>query len=338
MIGWGILGNAMIARFAVAPAISQARNGRIITIGSRSLNRAKQLTDSFGGTPVSGYDAVLTNPLVDAVYIPLPNHLHKEWTIRALNAGKHVLVEKPFAMSSAEAVEMVNTAKKRNLYLAEAFMWRHHPRSQKIHQLVQAGELGKIGSIRAAFTFPVQPNDENGRLFSAAVGGGSLWDVGSYGVSLARWMLGEEPIAVTAQAVWNEDGVDINFVGSMAFASGALAVVESGFQSALQQTYSILGDKTAVEFAQHDAFIPKGEVANFILRPFDAETGQTISVSNIDQYQLMVENFADVVLGQAESAHPPDDSIRQMQVLDALKQAAKSGATVQLLESTIVES
>ncbi|MEM7336436.1 MAG: Gfo/Idh/MocA family oxidoreductase [Chloroflexota bacterium] len=330
MIGWGVLGNATIARLAVVPAIAHSSNGRIVTIGSRSLDRAKQLTDSLGGTPVSDYEAVLADPAVQAVYIPLPNHLHKEWTLKALSAGKHVLVEKPFAMNSAEATEMVQAAKAQQLHLAEAFMWRHHPRSQQIYQLVSSGKLGKIGSIRAAFTFPVQPNAQNGRLFSAEMGGGSLWDVGSYGVSLARWMFGAEPVSVSAQAVWNEAGVDINFVGSLAFECGGLAVVESGFQSALQQTYSILGDKTAVEFNQHDAFIPKGNTAIFSLRPFDKETGQEITVKNVDQYQLMVEDFADVILGEKQPRFSPEDSIRQMQVLDALKLAAQTGKAISL--------
>lgn len=331
MVGWGILGNATIARLAVAPAIARAANGRIITIGSRSLDRAKALTDQHGGEPVQGYEAVLENSAVDAIYIPLPNHLHYPWAIKALAAGKHVLVEKPFAMSATEATKMVASARTHKRHLAEAFMWRFHPRARRIKQMVVNGDLGKIGSIRAAFTFPVQPNGENGRLFSAEMGGGSLWDVGSYGVSVARWMLDEEPVSVTAQAIWNERGVDVNFVGTMRFPSCALAVVECGFQSALQQTFSILGNRTAVEFAQHDAFIPGQKEAHFQSRPFDAEVGETHTIAGADQYQLMIEQFGDVALGKTKPEWPLDEPLRQMAVLDALRLAAQSGQTVQLL-------
>lgn len=330
MIGWGILGNATVARLAVLPAIERSANGTVVAIGSRAPARAEELTTRHGGIAVAGYEAVLARSDVAAVYIPLPNHLHREWAIRALQAGKHVLVEKPLAMNAAEAREMVAAAEAAGCFLMEAFMWRFHPRAQRIYELVRSGALGNIGSIRAAFTFPVQPDANNKRLFSAAMGGGSLWDVGSYGVSLARWMLGEEPESVTAQAVWNDEGVDVNFAGTLRFASGTLAVVESGFQSALQQTFSILGDRGAVEFARHDAFIPGEKDAEFTWRRYDAEQGEVIEVAGADQYQRMVEHFGAVVAGEAAPLVPPSDGIRQMETLDALAAAARRGETVRL--------
>ena len=321
MINWGILGNATIGRVCVVPAIAKSHNGRVQSIGSRSLERATELTDQHGGLPVKGYDSVLEDPAVDAVYIPLPNHLHKEWVIKALKAGKHVLVEKPFAMNAAEAEEMVTCAKENDRYLMEAFMYRFHPRTQYIRKMVQDGKLGKIGSIRTAFTFPVTRDGSNERLFLPEMGGGSLWDVGAYGVSIARWMLGEEPVSVSASAVIGESGVDINFVGTMQFDSGAVAVVESGFLSHLQQTYSIMGDAGAIELP-HDAFIPWEKDATFIHRKNNEETGETITIQGADEYQLMVEHFADTVLGNAAEVIDPADSVAQMRVLDALKKSA----------------
>ncbi|MFK7804307.1 MAG: Gfo/Idh/MocA family protein [Anaerolineae bacterium] len=321
MINWGILGNATIGRVCVVPAIAKSHNGRVQSIGSRSLERAKELTDQHGGLSVKGYDSVLEDPAVDAVYIPLPNHLHKEWVIKALKAGKHVLVEKPFAMNAAEAEEMVTCAKENDRYLMEAFMYRFHPRTQHIRKMVQDGKLGKIGSIRTAFTFPVTRDGSNERLFLPEMGGGSLWDVGAYGVSIARWMLGEEPVSVSASAIIGESGVDINFVGTMQFDSGAVAVVESGFLSHLQQTYSIMGDAGAIELP-HDAFIPWEKDATFIHRKNNEETGETITIQGADEYQLMVEHFADTVLGNAAEVIDPADSVAQMRVLDALKKSA----------------
>ncbi|MEM7798479.1 MAG: Gfo/Idh/MocA family oxidoreductase [Chloroflexota bacterium] len=324
-VGWGILGNATIARVCVVPAIAKSRNGYVAAIGSRSPERARALTDQHGGKPLVGYEAVIQDPHVDAVYIPLPNHLHKAWAIAALNAGKDVLVEKPFAMNAAEAATMVDTAAKNGRYIMEAFMYRFHPRTQKIKKMVDQGDLGKIGTIRTAFTFPVERDGSNERLFLPEMGGGSLWDVGSYGVSVARFMLGQEPESIAAAAEIGESGVDINFVGVLKFAGGALAVVESGFLSHLQQTYAIMGDKGAIELP-HDAFVPWEKDAVFTFRQNNAEEGERIMTAGADEYQLMVEYFADVVLGDIERPIEPTDSVRQMEVMDQLKERIKAEA------------
>ena len=320
-LNWGILGNATIGRICVVPAIAKSRNGRVAVVGSRSLERAKELTDKHGGQPVVGYETVLADPEVDAVYIPLPNHLHKSWAIKSLEAGKHVLVEKPFAMNATEAQEMVACAEKNGKYIMEAFMYRFHPRSRRIKAMVDSGQLGEIGSIRTAFTFPVTRDGSNERLFRPEMGGGSLWDVGSYGVSVARWIMGEEPIEATGVATIGESGVDINFVGTLKFSSGALAVVESGFLSHLQQTYSIMGDKGSIELP-HDAFVPWEKDCHFTWRQDNAETGETIIIPGADEYQLMIEYFGDVVNGTVKEAEvlDPADSVAQMMVLDSLKQ------------------
>ena len=329
-IGWGILGNATVARLAVAPAIAASTNGYVAAVGSRHHTRALELTRQHGGAALTGYEAVLVHPLVDAVYIPLPNHLHKEWALKALAAGKHVLVEKPFALNAGEALTMATAARTADRHLAEAFMWRFHPRAVRIKQLVADGELGRIASIRAAFTFLAEQTPGNERLFSSAMGGGSLWDVGSYGVSLARWLLDEEPERVSAQAIWHENGVDTMFAGTLQFASGVLAVVESGLSGALQQTFSISGDGGAIEFAQHDAFIPGKQPAAFQLRGPEAPLGESVWVEGADQYQLMVEQFADVILTGTFSGQGAEDSIKQMKVLDALLAAARTGQTITL--------
>jgi predicted dehydrogenase len=327
---WGILGNATIGRVCVVPAIAKSRNGTVHAVASRSLDRARALTDLHGGTPVEGYDALLADPEIDAVYIPLPNHLHRDWTLRALAAGKHVLVEKPFALNAKEAREMVAAARSADRVLMEAFMYRFHPRSIEIKRRVAAGELGKIGSLRAAFSYPTTRDGGNERLFSAEMGGGSLWDVGCYGVSVARWLLDAEPIAVTANALVI-DGVDHNFSGALRFANGAIATVESGFCSALQQTYAVFGDKAAIELP-HDAFIPWEKQATFQVRDFSAEVGETVVIDGADEYQLMVEGFAESVWrGGGFSA---DDSIRQMATLDALKRAYETGKTIFLPTQT----
>ena len=327
-IRWGILGNANIARVCVAPAIAKSRNGTLAAVASRQASRAAELADQHGAAAVEGYQQLLDDPSIDAVYIPLLNHLHLPWTLKALAAGKHVLVEKPIALNATEAAQMAEAAQQADRQLMEAFMWRFHPRSIRIKELVTSGALGAIGSIRAAFTFPVTQDESNGRLFSAETGGGSLLDVGSYCVSVARWMLDAEPLRVSATAIW-QSGVDVNFVGTLEFASGALAVVESGFKSALQQTYTILGDKAAITLP-HDAFVPWEKDAAFEQRAFDQELGETIVTSGADEYQLMVEHFANAILAGEAVAFSAEDSVKQMRVLDALKLAAQTGKTITL--------
>ena len=330
MVRWGVLGTAQIAKVCVIPAILKSKDGMLRAIASRNLAKAQALVEKHRqGVAYASYAALLEDPEIDAVYIPLPNQLHKEWTIKALGAGKHVLVEKPFAMSAREAEAMEETAQRYDRLLMEAFMYRFHPRNQRIKQLVDEGALGKISLIRSAFTFPVKRDSSNERLFLPEMGGGALWDVGCYGVSLARWLLSEEPTAVSAQAGYSEDGVDTNFVGTLRFISGALAVVESSFTAALQQTFSVIGGEGAIELP-HDAFIPWEKDATFILRGANDEHGQIVTVPGADEYQLMIEHFADAVRGHALVAISPGDSVNQMRIMDALARAARSGEVVSL--------
>jgi len=333
MVRWGVLGTAQIAKVCMIPAILKSKDGMLQAIASRNLAKAQALVEKHQqGIAYEGYATLLEDPEIDAVYIPLPNQLHKEWTIKALGAGKHVLVEKPFAMNAREAEAMEETAQRYDRLLMEAFMYRFHPRSQRIKQLVDEGALGKISLIRSAFTFPVKRDGSNERLFLPEMGGGSLWDVGCYGVSLARWLLGEEPTAVSAQADYSEEGVDTNFAGTLRFPSGALAVIESSFTAALQQTFSVTGESGAIELP-HDAFIPWEKDATFTLRGANDEHGQIVRVPGADEYQLMIEHFANAVQGQAQLAISPGDSVNQMRILDALARAARLGEVVQLMNT-----
>lgn len=330
MIRWGILGTAQIAKACVIPAILKSANGKLQAIASRNLERAEVLIQKYKqGIAYQGYDQLLDDQEVDAVYIPLPNHLHKEWTLNSLAAGKHVLVEKPFAMDASEAEEMAEASHAHRRLLMEAFMYRFHPRTQRVKQLVEDGMLGSIQLIHSAFTFPIIRDGSNERLFLPEMGGGSLWDVGCYGISLSRWLLDEEPNTVSAQAVFNDSQVDINFIGTLRFSSGALAVVQSSFQAALQQTYSIIGNQGAIELP-HDAYIPWEKDTTFVIRQGTSEFGKTFTFRGADEYQLMIEHFADAVAGNKPLAFQVEDSIRQMQVLDALRRAAKSNQSIRL--------
>jgi len=333
-IKWGILGNATIARKCVIPAIFSSKNGRVHALASRNLKGAKVLAKQYDITQLySRYESVVEDKQVDIVYIPLPNHLHREWTIRALEAGKHVLCEKPLACNTAEAVEMAEVAAKKGLHLMEALMYRFHPRSRTIHQLVSQGKIGTPRLVRVSFCFHMQEDilkkKENVRLKKR--GGGALLDVGCYGVSVARWMMGEDPESVQATAHFNSEGVDIHTVGVLHFGNGGLATVEASFISSLQQTYTIVGEDGSIELP-HNAFIPWEKDATFVYRGRHEEIGRQEIVSGADEYQLMVEHFSDVLIHGSSPFVQIHDSIQNMRVLDVLAESARSGQAIAIPE------
>ena len=332
-IKWGILGNATIARKCVIGAIQKSRNGLVHALATRSPADAGAVAAKNGIKKIyEGYDAVLADPAVDAVYVPLPNHMHLPWTLKALSAGKHVLCEKPLACNVREARKMAARAKESGLLLMEAFMYRFHPRSRCIKQIVDQGAIGKPCLVRSAFCYHMDDDilqcGGNARLKSE-MGGGALLDVGCYSVSVARWLMGAEPTAVQAQAVYHPGGVDMHLVGTLRFEKEKLAVLEASFICALQQTYTIVGSDGAIELP-HNAFIPWEKNAVYTLRKKDEEVGQEHVIPGADEYQLMVEHFSDAVLGRTELDYTPADSIANMRTLDGLSEAAKTGDTVNL--------
>jgi len=332
-VKWGVMGNATIARVCVIPAIRKSCNGSVHALATRSPARAREIAaDNQIQQIYNSYDALLVDPAIDVIYIALPNHLHHPWTVKALEAGKHVLCEKPLACSAKEAMEMASAAEGCGRYLMEAFMYRFHPRSRQIKQLVAEGRIGAPCLVRSAFCFRMGEKDwtsgKNARL-KPEMGGGALLDVGCYSVSVARWFLGAEPTQVQAQAVYHPGGVDVHIAGTLKFADTALATFEASFISALQQTYSIAGAGGVIELP-HNAFVPWENDAAFVVRGQDEEEGQQRVVPGADEYQLMVEHFADVVLGNTDLMHAPADSIGNMRVLDALAKSARTGETVKL--------
>ncbi len=331
-IRWGVLGNANIARKCVLPALNKSNNGCVVALATRSPETAQSLAAEHGIARVyDDYQKLLDDPAIDAVYIPLPNHLHRPWTLKALTAGKHVLCEKPLAMNSAEAEQMAAAAGRADRLLMEAFMYRFHPRSRKIKALVSQGAIGKVHSVRCAFCFKMDDSvlqTGNNYRLDNQMGGGALMDVGCYGVSLARWLLGQEPVRVQAQAVYDDNGIDLHVAGILQFADGALATIEAGFITALQQTYSVTGSHGAID-VPHDAFIPWEKETVFTVRRVDDGTGQEHTIAGVDEYRCMVEHFSATLLNNTELDFAIQDSIANMRVIEALARSARSGCCEQ---------
>ena len=325
-IKWGVLGNATIARKCVIPAISKSSNGIVHALASQHPQNAESLADEHNITHLyPRYESVLEDEHVDAVYIPLPNHLHKKWTISALNAGKHVLCEKPLACNADEVMEMANVASKNGRHLMEALMYRFHPRSLHIRQMIRNGEIGSLRFVRVSFCFHI--GEKNNIRLKKKMGGGALLDVGCYGVSVARWLMGENPEKVQATSHYNSAGIDIHTAGILHFRNGGLATVEASFVSSLQQTYTVVGEEGSIELP-HNAFIPWEKDAEFLYRNKNDEVGQREIIPGADEYRLMVEHFTDSIIHGTSPSVSIRDSIRNMRVLDALAGSARSGRMV----------
>jgi predicted dehydrogenase len=332
-IKWGVLGNATIARKCVIPAIQKSESGRVAALATRFPADAEDTAARFDIPRIyEGYETLLSDDAIDAVYIPLPNHLHLPWTLKSLAAGKHVLCEKPLALSADEAEKMAAAAKDAGRLLMEALMYRFHPRSRKIKKMVAAGEIGVPRIVRAAFCFHIDrkvfESGSNIRL-KPDMGGGSLLDTGCYCVSVARWFLDAEPTSVQAQAIYHPGGVDCQLVATINFADKALATIETSFISSLQQTYTIVGSEAAIELP-HDAFIPWEKDTIFTVREQAEESGREYTIAGADEYQLMVDHFSKAVINRTQLAYSSKDSIDNMRVLDALAQAAKTGKQIEL--------
>ncbi len=287
-----MLGASDIARKAVLPAITASSNGRVVAIASRDPLRAQKLAEGHPGAHVAGtYDALLADPAVDAVYIPLVNSDHKPWTLRALAAGKHVLCEKPIGLNAAEAEEMADAAKRAGKHLMEAFMYRFHPRTRRFIE-------GLVDPLYVNATFGFFQQGGSDYRLQEPLGGGARLDVGCYVVSVARWILGE-PGEVFARSR-PVAGVDMTTSALLQFAGGQTAAVWASFESPEVQSLTVV----------------TREGAHSLNQPFTSH-------EEVDQYQLMVESFGDSVLHDRPVAIPLSESIANLKVLDRIREAAR---------------
>ncbi len=299
-VRWGILGTAWVADRALLPALRAARGAEPLAVASRTPARARAMAARHGVPRVhAGYEDLLADPEVDAVYLPLPNSLHREWTLRALEAGKHVLCEKPLALDAAEAREMAAAARGHDRLLMEAVMYRFHP---AMGELVASLAGTRLRFLQAAFGFRLDAAAVPGNYrLRPELGGGALLDVGCYLVDLARWLLGE-PAEV--DAVWHRgpSGVDLSCTAVLGFSDGAQAALHASLECAEHQEL----------VAVHGGGVVRRD------RPFTAWRDPH------DPYQLMVEAFSAAVLDGGPPPLPLESSIATLEVLDRIRAAAEA--------------
>ncbi|WP_339095950.1 Gfo/Idh/MocA family protein [Deinococcus sp. VB343] len=323
---WGILGAARIAQ-ALIPAIREA-GGEVAALGVRDPHseRARAFAQAWDVPLVGGYQDVL-NADVDAVYIPLPNDLHCPWGVAALGAGKHVLIEKPFALNAAEAQRLADAAADSERTLLEAFAPRFHPYVRRILALVQRGELGELRAVHATFGFRMTHPDDF--RWNASQGGGALYDVGTYGVNFARLLLGE-PLSAFARARWTigENAVDLGLSGQLEY-PGTLVTLECGVDWTQPPTerVTLVGTGGTLDTRR----IASGRPDEAVELRIQTEAGErTEEIPPANAYARMVAHFQQAARGEVPLMYPPADAVAQARVLDALYRSARTGQPVSL--------
>lgn len=319
---WGILSTARINR-AMITALRVTKRNQLAAIASRSLENARDYAREWNiPTAYGSYEALLADPAIDVVYIPLPNHLHMEWVLKAAAAGKHVLCEKPIALSVADVDSIQAAARQYQVHIAEGFMYRHHPQTLKVKELVAAGEIGEVSYIQGSFSFPLnRPEDYR---WQPDQGGGSLWDVGCYPLSYAMLIAGTAPVEVMGWQKLAPSGVDATFVGQLRFASGLLAHIQSSFVLPKFARMELRGSTGTL-------LIPtpfrSQENHPFSLRQ---EKEKVYKVKGVELFRGEVENMADVILDGKPARLALEESRRIIQSLVGLYESARTNRPVLL--------
>ena len=324
-IAWGVLSTANIGRKLVNPAIRASRNGRLHAVASRDATKAAAFAAEGGFAAHHGsYEALLADATVQAVYIPLPNSLHHRWTIAAAEAGKDVLCEKPLALTAAECRDMDAAARANGVLLMEAFMYRFHPRTERMIAMVREGAVGTPRAIRSAFTFKLTRADDI--RFDLALGGGSLMDVGCYCVNASRTLAGAEPVEVQAWATWGGGDVDTSLSGALRFADGLVARFDCALTMERCEEVQVAG--TDATLRADASFVARPEGVDLV-RTRGSEV-ERIAFDGVNQYTRMVEHFAEAALARragrpAAVRYPASEAAANMAVIEALLRSARAG-------------
>ncbi len=327
-IRWGILSTAKIGIQKVIPALQKGHFCEVIAIASRSIERANEVADSLGiAKRYASYEELLSNPDIDAIYNPLPNHLHIYWTIKALEAGKHVLCEKPIGMNADEAKALTEAAKKyTELKVMEAFMYRFHPQWEKALELVLGGEIGEVRTVQSFFSYHnVDPENIRNK---ADIGGGALMDIGCYCISFSRFIFDEEPVKVAGQMDFDPVmETDRLSSGMLQFSSGKSATFTCSTQLMPFQQANIFGDQGHIQI-EIPVNAPPNESTRITLRT--QEKTESFVFDPVDQYTLQGDAFAHAILRNEPVPTPLSDAIGNMTVMDGIVASAKTNQWVVL--------
>jgi xylose dehydrogenase (NAD/NADP) len=322
ILRWGFLSTARISRALIPPLRASPRN-HLTAVASRTVEQAEVYAREWGiPRPYGSYEALLADPEIDVIYNPLPNHLHAEWTIRALRAGKHVLCEKPLTVVVDEVDAIIAAAQETGKIVTEAFMYRHHPQTMKVKELIDNGVVGKLRLVRGSFSYLL---DEPNIRLDSTMGGGCVYDIGCYPVSYARYVLGCEPSHVFGWQVTGPTGVDLTFAGQLKFPGNLYMQFDCSFQASYRSSMEFIGTEGTLVVPH--PFKPGEDEKVFLVQD---QHQQEFKIRGLELYRGEVEDMADAVL----LGKPPRiclaDSRANMVVLQALLHSARQGQTVEL--------
>lgn len=327
-VRWGILGASGIGDRAVIPALLASDTAELLGVASRDIEKSRRKAEQYGLPRTYGsYEELLADPDIEAVYIPLPNHLHKPWTLAAARAGKHVLCEKPIALNAEEAREMVDACREAGVHLAEAFMYRHHPRVLRMKELVDSGAIGQLRAIHGVFSFNGAANTGDIR-FKAEWGGGGLYDICCYPLSAARLIVGAEPEAATVLAQYSPEhgGVDMMASGLVEFPGGIGLTFDGGMWTVGRNRLEVAGSDGRIVLEK--AFLPGASEDDLILINKDGERRE--GPFGVNAYVRQADQFARTVRGLEPAAYPAEDAVAGMKLLDACLASARTRQRVEL--------
>ena len=339
ILQWGILGCARIAATALIPGIQGSSNGAVLAVASRNLEKAEEYAREFGVSRAYGaYEELLDDPEIQAVCVPLPNSLHREWSVKAAEKGKHVLCEKPIACSAAEAQEVSEACRANGVLLMEAFAQRFHPQYRKAEELIRAGRIGRILRITAAMSRSGYPADDI--RMNPEMGGGALMDLGCYCISTARYLVGSEPESVIATQEIGRTGVDERTTGTLYFPGGEICQFDTNLymeEKHFEQGCTVYGEKGSIYIPQAFSQVELlrfGRMTETSLFITDYLIGggqtETITIEAVHQYRLEQEFFADRVLTGQPVESPGEDGVAGMRVIDAVARSASTREPVAL--------
>lgn len=324
-IRWGILGTALIAE-KVAAAIRQVPGCELAAIASRSEDRAQQWAERHGvGRACGSYDALLADPAIDAVYIPLPPSMHAEWTLRAAEAGKHILCEKPFACDSSEAQAMIAETKRQGVRLMDGVMWVHHDRTRRMKERLEAGALGDLRRVTAAFSFAWDAVPADNIRVQKELGGGCLGDLGYYCLRAIWWTFGELPERVFATARYRND-VEMNLSAMLWFSGQRMASFDCGFDTVMRQWFEIAGSTGSL--VCDDFVLPKSNEKARFWNHDAAGAARELSVLDCVQEVRMIEHFA-AAIGAGEDPGFTDDALATMRMVDMVARSARESRIIE---------
>ena len=324
---FGVLGVAAITD-RLLPAFRACPDADLVAVASRGLDRARAAADRYGNCRAhESYEDLLADPEVEAVYVPLPNHLHAEWANKAADAGKHVLCEKPMAMTAIEAEDMVRHCAARGVRLMDGFMWPHHPRTKKLLAAIANDTIGPVQKVVSAFTFKMDEFDAAAFRLQPEAGGGGLYDVGCYCVFATRLFMGAEPASVVARAR-QFNGVDIDLTAILTFADGRTAHFDCGFAHPLRTHVEIVGTTGVIRVP--NLWIPDAAAAFEVIRQsgdFD-QSVEVVPTPGFDQMSEMLSDFAAAVRESRDPVPGPGEAVRTARVIDAILESVRTGREV----------